>query len=107
MIRLARALAPYLTFSAIGFVTSVALHNFVYAQERTWFTKHRFAPGIGIVELILCFLFARAQLRDIVEEQELSPLARSVLDATAILSAAASYGGGVMLADMWRDAQEE
>lgn len=91
-------------FAALGFITSLVVHSFIHKSDRTWFTKHRIAPGIGIMELFICFMFRRAQLRDVIVEQALAPvIGPSVLDATAYLSTLASYGSGVMAADIWRE----
>lgn len=103
MKHLANVLILDFIFALVGFLTSLVIHNFVYGEDRTWFTRHRMAPGIGIMELFVCVIFRRAQLRDVIDESKLSGVGPSVLDATAFLSAMASYFSGVMAADIWRD----
>ena len=97
------------TILATGMIemfASLLIHRFIYADERTWWTRHRLGPGIGAAIAMFGAAACRHCLREAVEAREgaeLQPGLPVAMDWLATLGAAASAAIGIVAADMLRE----
>lgn len=80
---------------------SLMLHNFFYESDRQWFTRHRIAPGTGIIAMALGTVINRGILR--AETKNHNERVEMSFDILAVLMALTSFAVGVLVADLIRE----
>lgn len=81
---------------------SLLLHPFFYENDRTWFARHRLAPGSGIAVLLIGIIINRHILR-VFANNHSQINTQAALDITAVMSTFVSFSSGVLQADMLRE----
>lgn len=86
---------------AAGVGMSLMLHRFFYESDRQWFTRHRIAPGTGIIAMSLGTVVNRGILR--AETKIHNERVEMAMDILAGLMALTSFAVGVLAADLIRE----
>lgn len=91
----------FICSSITGFLTSWLFHDFFYSSQRTWFTKHRLAPSIGVFEMLLLSIVGRNLISKI-DDKDTQEI-RNALNALNGFGVVTSFGIGVLIADFVRE----
>lgn len=86
--------------------TSLFIHRFIYADQRTWWTRHRLGPGIGAAIAMFGAAISRHFLREEIDGCDVTGDQHGLsvaMDWLATLAASAAAVIGVVAADMLRE----